>query len=93
MVDAIMLDLPAPWLVVEDSFRCLKPYGNICTFSPAIEQVQATTKVLTDVGFQEVRTVECLDRPYDVNPREIEEIIDPPSLQRAGFLGSMHSFC
>lgn len=40
--------------------------GRICSFSPCIEQVQRTCDTLRDLGFEEVTTMECLVRNFDV---------------------------
>lgn len=40
--------------------------GRICSFSPCIEQVQRTSDTLRDLGFEEVTTMECLVRNFDV---------------------------
>jgi len=50
-VDAIFLDLPAPWAVIESSKQKLKINGNFCSFSPCIEQVQRTCLQLDQLGF------------------------------------------
>lgn len=79
--DAVMLDLPCPWLAIPHAARVLKHYGTICNFSPCIEQVQRAAEALSANGFKgahlmsfctlgspvaDVRTVECLIRPFEV---------------------------
>lgn len=45
---------------------CIFPGGRICSFSPCIEQVQRTCDTLTQNGFVELKTFECLLRNHDV---------------------------
>jgi tRNA (adenine57-N1/adenine58-N1)-methyltransferase len=46
-VDAVFLDLPTPWEVVESSKNILVAGGHFCSFSPCIEQVQRTCLALS----------------------------------------------
>jgi tRNA (adenine57-N1/adenine58-N1)-methyltransferase len=61
-VDAVILDLAVPWLVVPHAYEALKPSGTIVSFSPTIDQVVKTTEALKENGFILVDTVECIMR-------------------------------
>lgn len=62
-VDAIVLDLATPWLVVEQAHMALRPSHFLVSYSPTIEQVMKTCKVLHDSGqWGMVKTLEVLQR-------------------------------
>ncbi|MEM3623673.1 MAG: tRNA (adenine-N1)-methyltransferase [Candidatus Bathyarchaeia archaeon] len=65
-VDAVILDLATPWLVVPHAYNALKPCGTIVSFSPTIDQVVKTVEALKENGFVNVETVECLMREMQV---------------------------
>eukprot|EP00758_Cryptobia_borreli_P000377 Tbor_TRINITY_DN105_c0_g1::TRINITY_DN105_c0_g1_i1::g.11978::m.11978/K07442/TRM61, GCD14; tRNA (adenine57-N1/adenine58-N1)-methyltransferase catalytic subunit len=69
-LDAVFLDVPAPWAAVENILHVLKPNGMLCTFSPCIEQTQRLCeKLRTDAsGFVDIRTVEALTKEYEPVP-------------------------
>lgn len=74
--DAVFLDLPAPWSVVLASKKALKPNALFCSFSPCIEQIQKTAECLTEQGFVNIETIECLQKAYDVRLIEVKKDID-----------------
>jgi tRNA (adenine57-N1/adenine58-N1)-methyltransferase len=65
-VDAVILDLAVPWLVVPHAYTALKPSGIIVSFSPTIDQVVKTTEALRENGFVFIETLECLMRTMQV---------------------------
>jgi tRNA (adenine57-N1/adenine58-N1)-methyltransferase catalytic subunit len=69
--DAVLLDVPNPWKAIENANRVLKPSGRICTYSPCIEQVQKTYKVLQDFGFRSIKTIEVRLRNFCVKTDEV----------------------
>lgn len=69
--DALILDLPSPWLAVQHVGAALKPCGRLASFSPCIEQVQRTCAALRLAGFRSIRTVECLERRLEVKSRPL----------------------
>lgn len=66
-VDALFLDVPAPWLAIDNVLHTLKPGGILCTFSPCIEQTQRTCERLRQEPseFIDIRTVEALTKYFD----------------------------
>jgi tRNA (adenine57-N1/adenine58-N1)-methyltransferase len=65
-VDAVILDMAVPWLVVPHAYTALAPCGTIVSFSPTIDQVIKTVETLKEGGFVNVETVECLMRGMQV---------------------------
>ena len=66
-VDAVFLDLPDPWNVVEHAYRVLRPSGRIVVFQPTVNQVEKTVASMRrHGGFIDIRTVEILLREYIV---------------------------
>lgn len=70
--DAVFLDLPSPWKAIPSAAMCLKPDGVICGFSPCIEQVQRTAKVMNEQGFRNLRFMEVLMRGYEVQWERVD---------------------
>lgn len=50
--DAVFLDLPQPWLAVGHAVAALRAGGHISSFSPCVEQVSRTCRVLEEAGFE-----------------------------------------
>jgi len=65
-VDAVILDLATPWLVVPHAHAALKPCSTMVSFSPTIDQVVKTVEALKENGFVDVETIECLMRGMQV---------------------------
>jgi len=65
-LDAVVLDLAVPWLVVPHAYEALKPSGTLVSFSPTIDQVVKTTEALKEKNFILIETVECLMRAMQV---------------------------
>ena len=61
-VDAVILDMATPWLVVPHAYSALKGSGMLVSFSPTIDQVVKATEALTEHGFVDVETVETMLR-------------------------------
>ena len=61
-LDAVILDMATPWLVVPNAYSALKGSGVLVSFSPTIDQVVKVTEALSENGFVGVETVETLIR-------------------------------
>ena len=61
-LDAVILDMATPWLVVPHAYTALKGSGVVVSFSPTIDQVVKVVEALTDYGFVCIETVETLIR-------------------------------
>jgi len=61
-VDAVVLDMATPWLVVPHAYSALKGSGALVSFSPTIDQVVKTVEALKESGFVDVQTIECIMR-------------------------------
>ncbi|KAI8621900.1 tRNA methyltransferase complex GCD14 subunit-domain-containing protein [Chytriomyces sp. MP71] len=68
VADAVFLDLPSPWEAIASAKNALKRgrVGRLCSFSPAIEQVQKTCTELEKNGFYDIRMFETLIRKQEV---------------------------
>jgi len=65
-VDAVVLDLATPWLVIPFAYTALKGSSILVSFSPTIDQVVKTVEALKENGFAAIETVECLMRGLQV---------------------------
>lgn len=65
-LDAVILDLATPWLVIPHAYEALKPSGVLVSFSPTIDQVVKATETLRDNSFVLIETVECIMRAMQV---------------------------
>jgi len=61
-VDAVILDIPTPWLAVGNGYRALRAGGILLSLSPTIEQVVETVEIMKETGFVDIENVEILLR-------------------------------
>jgi tRNA (adenine57-N1/adenine58-N1)-methyltransferase len=65
-VDAVVLDLATPWLVVRHAYSALKGSGTLVSFSPTIDQVVKTVEALQELDFTDIQTIECMMRGMQI---------------------------
>ncbi|CCW68595.1 unnamed protein product [Phytomonas sp. Hart1] len=93
-VDAVFLDVPAPWESIENVRHILKPNGMLCTFSPCIEQTQHTASKLRESPqeFVDVHTVEALTKYFEPVYKRAREAGDRDGLRfRPALVSKGHS--
>jgi tRNA (adenine57-N1/adenine58-N1)-methyltransferase len=66
-LDAIILDIPNPWVSVGHVWNSLKIGGYFCTYSPLISQVENTVKEIKKFNFIEIKTIENIQRDLVVS--------------------------
>lgn len=65
-LDAVILDLATPWLVIPNAYHALGLCGAVVSFSPTIDQVVKVVEALNENGFVDVETVECIMRGMQI---------------------------
>jgi len=65
-IDAVILDMATPWLVIPHAYEALKGSGTLVSFSPTIDQVVKTVEALEENGFVDIETIECIMRRMQV---------------------------
>ena len=65
-LSSVVLDLPEPWAVLPSALAALAPGGYVATYTPTYNQLERTVRSLRELGFDEVRAVELLERGLHV---------------------------
>jgi len=65
-MDAIILDLPDPWEVVNHAFKSLKPSSALVVFVPTVNQLEKTYLAMQKSGFIDIHAEELILREYQV---------------------------
>lgn len=64
--DAVVLDLPEPWEVLEAAAGSLVRGGRVVTYTPTYNQLERTVQAMRGRRFEEVRALELLERELHV---------------------------
>lgn len=60
--DAITMDMPEPWMILDTMTRALKPGGYLCAYLPTMNQVETTIKAMRNAGYIETHVLENIQR-------------------------------
>ena len=70
-VDAVILDLGSPWLIVPKAREALRRGGVLLTFSPTIDQIQRTLGVMRREGCVWVEVMESVLRRWQTGEGQV----------------------
>lgn len=73
-VDAIVVDIPDPWSIINHACATLKPGRPIVFFVPSINQVERLLKALETSCLIDVRVYEVLLREYTTEPDSLRPL-------------------
>jgi tRNA (adenine57-N1/adenine58-N1)-methyltransferase len=65
-LDSIVLDVPEPWTAADHARNALRLGGYLATYTPTYNQLERTVRALRTARFEEVRSVEILERSLHV---------------------------
>ncbi len=82
-VDAVILDLPEPWLAIRPALEALRAGGMFGSIIPNVEQLKQLHIEAEDAGFEDLTALEVLERRMLVRRREGVR----PSERMIGFTG------
>lgn len=81
-LDAIILDIPNPWVAVPHAWKALKIGGYLCSYSPLISQVEQTVQAIQQERLIECKTYENIQREMIVSKHGTR-----PSFEMLGHTG------
>jgi len=74
-VDAVFVDIPEPWLVVDHAYRALKPGGVLICYVPTFNQIQRLLESL-ERKFSDVKIVDHFYRELQSIPTAIRPLLE-----------------
>ncbi len=82
-VDAVIVDIPDPWNILDHAYAALKPSGRLVVFLPSMNQASRLIgAVEAHGGFDDVRVYEVFLREYQAEPDAFR-----PQTTMIGFTG------
>lgn len=84
IADAIVMDMPDPWLALDNLYDNLRAGGRVCMYVPNTNQVEDSAKTLRSKGFADVFVLENIQREMEVHQGGVR-----PSFGTLGHTGYM----
>jgi tRNA (adenine57-N1/adenine58-N1)-methyltransferase len=82
VADALIMDMPDPWLALDNLYGDLREGGRICSYVPNMNQAEKIVSALREKGFAEVYALENIQRGLEVHPGGVR-----PAFEMLGHTG------
>ncbi|MBR7152377.1 MAG: methyltransferase domain-containing protein [Candidatus Methanomethylophilaceae archaeon] len=82
--DVLTMDMPDPWLALDNLEPHLRSGGRICAYIPNANQLDSTVRALRDRGYASVQAMENMQRAMEVHPGGVRPSFD--MLGHTGYL-------
>lgn len=82
--DALIMDMPDPWLALDNLYDNLRSGGRICSYVPNMNQAESIVTALREKGFAEVYALENIQRGLEVHRGGVRPSFD--TLGHTGYL-------
>lgn len=80
--DVLTMDMPDPWLALDNLDPHLRVGGRLCAYVPNMNQAESIVTALRERGYADVRAMENLQRGLEVHPGGVR-----PSFEMLGHTG------
>jgi tRNA (adenine57-N1/adenine58-N1)-methyltransferase len=82
--DVLTMDMPDPWLALENLEPHLRAGGRVCAYVPNMNQAESIVTALRGRGYCDVRAMENMQRGLEVHPGGVRPAFD--MLGHTGYL-------
>jgi len=80
--DALTMDMPDPWLALDNLEKHLRSGGRLCAYVPNMNQAESIVNALREHGYSSVYALENMQRGLEVHPGGVR-----PSFEMLGHTG------
>ncbi|MBR1452218.1 MAG: methyltransferase domain-containing protein [Candidatus Methanomethylophilaceae archaeon] len=80
--DALTMDMPDPWLALDNLEKHLRSGGRLCAYVPNMNQAESIVNALREHGYSSVYALENMHRGLEVHPGGVR-----PSFEMLGHTG------
>ncbi|MBE6519209.1 MAG: methyltransferase domain-containing protein [Thermoplasmata archaeon] len=80
--DALTMDMPDPWLALDNLEKHLRAGGRLCAYVPNMNQAESIVNSLREHGYSDVHALENMQRGLEVHPGGVR-----PSFEMLGHTG------